>query len=221
MYTSFQTAFLEATQEYYAVEGRRLVTTLTVPEYLQYISKRMQQEQSRIEDYLHTDTWVPVCAIMRQELLKTHVSELLEKGFHAMVKDSKLDELKMLYRLLSTVDALEDLKVHFITYLRAACSEMVLDEARDSSMVVDLLVLRSKIDTILEKSFGNQEKLRNACKDAFEATINARPNKPAELVAKFIDRKLRAGYKNTTEGELDELLDDVMALFRLIHVRDW
>lgn len=31
--------------------------------------------------------------------------------------------------------------------------------------------------------------------DAFESFINKRPNKPAELIAKFVDTKLRAGNK--------------------------
>ena len=41
-----------------------------------------------------------------------------------------------------------------------------------------------------------------------------RPNKPAELIAKFIDSKLRSGNKEQTEEELEQLLDKVMVLFR-------
>ena len=43
-----------------------------------------------------------------------------------------------------------------------------------------------------------------------------RPNKPAELIAKFIDSKLRSGNKEQTEEELEELLDKVMVLFRYV-----
>ena len=45
-------------------------------------------------------------------------------------------------------------------------------------------------------------------------------DKPAELVAKFIDARLRAGgNKGLSEGELEEALDAALGLFRLINVR--
>ena len=44
-------------------------------------------------------------------------------------------------------------------------------------------------------------------------------NRPAELIAKFIDAKLRAGNKGTSEEELESTLDRVLILFRFIQVR--
>jgi cullin 4 len=43
-------------------------------------------------------------------------------------------------------------------------------------------------------------------------------NKPAELVAKYIDGKLRAGNKGASEDELEALLDKAVMLFRFIQV---
>lgn len=43
-------------------------------------------------------------------------------------------------------------------------------------------------------------------------------NRPAELIAKFIDGKLRAGNKGTSEEELEGTLDKVLVLFRFIQV---
>ena len=55
--------------------------------------------------------------------------------------------------------------------------------------------------------------------DAFENLINQRQNKPAELIAKYIDAKLRAGNKGQSEEELDAELDKALLLFRYISVR--
>lgn len=44
-------------------------------------------------------------------------------------------------------------------------------------------------------------------------------NRPAELIAKFLDEKLRAGNKGTSEEELEGMLDKVLVLFRFIQVR--
>ena len=46
--------------------------------------------------------------------------------------------------------------------------------------------------------------------------INHRHNKPAEMMAKFFDAKLRTGYKECTEEELEALFDRVMVLFRYV-----
>ena len=46
-------------------------------------------------------------------------------------------------------------------------------------------------------------------------------NRPAELIAKFIDAKLRAGNKGTSEEELESTLDRVLILFRFIQVRNY
>ena len=51
-------------------------------------------------------------------------------------------------------------------------------------------------------------------KEAFESFINIRQNKPAELIAKFVDSKLRAGNKAASEEELEKLLDKIMVIFR-------
>lgn len=43
-------------------------------------------------------------------------------------------------------------------------------------------------------------------------------NRPAELIAKFLDEKLRAGNKGTSEEELENILERVLVLFRFIQV---
>ncbi|XP_032331277.1 cullin-4B-like [Camelus ferus] len=87
-------------------------------------------------------------------------------------------------------------------------------------MVQELLDFKDKIDFIIETSFLKNEKFIVAMKEAFETFINKRPNKPAELLAKYVDSKLRAGNKEATDEELEELLDKIMILFRFIYGKD-
>ena len=51
-------------------------------------------------------------------------------------------------------------------------------------------------------------------KEAFEAFINRRQNKPAEMIAKFVDSKLRSGNKEASEEEMERILDKIMVIFR-------
>jgi len=50
--------------------------------------------------------------------------------------------------------------------------------------------------------------------------LNERDNAPPELVAKFIDGKLRTGSKGSTDEELENLLNQVMILLSYIHGKD-
>lgn len=72
------------------------------------------------------------------------------------------------------------------------------DPEKDKTMVEDLLAFKQDMDGILTESFGRDEIFGKALRDAFETFINERHNKPAELIAKFIDTKLRSGYKVCT-----------------------
>lgn len=64
-------------------------------------------------------------------------------------------------------------------------------------------------------SFGRMEAFGHALKEAFEFFMNARQTKPAELVAKWMDARLRAGgAKGLADDELEARLDAALGLFR-------
>lgn len=87
-------------------------------------------------------------------------------------------------------------------------------------MVQDLLDFKDKVDHVIEVCFQKNERFVNLMKESFETFINKRPNKPAELIAKHVDSKLRAGNKEATDEELERTLDKIMILFRFIHGKD-
>ena len=51
------------------------------------------------------------------------------------------------------------------------------------------------MDNIINVCFSMNDKFMNAMKESFEYFINQRQNKPAELIAKYVDSKLKAGNK--------------------------
>ena len=50
--------------------------------------------------------------------------------------------------------------------------------------------------------------------DAFQAGFKARRNKPAEMIAKQMDKELRRGQKEKRDEEYEGMLDRVLALYR-------
>lgn len=85
-------------------------------------------------------------------------------------------------------------------------------------MVQNLLKMKESLDQVWSQAFQRNESFGHALKEAFEQFINQRANKPAELIAKFLDQELRSGNKGQTEEDLDANLEKALLLFRHISV---
>ena len=120
-----------------------------------------------------------------------------------------------MYQLLGKVsDGHTELKGKMCDFVKKRGRVIVVNPEKDKTMVQELLDFKSKLDHILEECFNGNEKFTVSMKEAFETFINTRQNKPAELIAKFVDSKLKAGNKESSEEELEKLLDKIMVIFR-------
>ncbi|CAM6082064.1 unnamed protein product [Calypogeia fissa] len=217
---SFERPFLECTADFYAAEGTRFMQQTDVPDYLKHVEARLHEENDRCLLYLDAGTRKPLVATAEKQLLDRHTNAILEKGFSVLMDANRVGDLQRMYTLFVRVSALESLRQGLSTYIKATGQDIVMDEEKDKDMVSCLLDLKARLDTIWEESFFKNESFANTIKDACEHLINLRQNRPAELIAKFIDGKLRAGNKGTSEEELEGILDKVLVLFRFIQGKD-
>jgi cullin-4 len=218
--TIFETEFIKASEKLYQLEGTSLLENLDMPEYLRHVEKRFNEENNRLLHYLHISSKPALIACLEKYLIGEHVASLLTKGFEALMEESRLDDLKLLYQLLSRVpNGIEQLRVFYSQYIKKRGLDIVINPEKDNVMIQELLDFKEKLDRI-SKCWNSNEKFLHSLKDSFEHFINQRANKPAELIAKYIDNKLRAGNKEATEEELDRILDKIMVLFRFIHGKD-
>ncbi|XP_073957721.1 cullin-4A-like [Choristoneura fumiferana] len=154
-------------------------------------------------------------------LLSEHLTGILSKGLEALMDGPRLADLTTLYSLFSRVkDGLTELCSHFNAYIKKKGRTIVIEPERDKTMVAELLEFKEQLDHIVAVCFMRNDRFLYSMREAFEHFINQRQNKPAELIAKFVDVKLRAGNKEATEEELERLLDKIMVLFRFIHGKD-
>uniref|UniRef100_A0A8C5U858 Cullin-4 n=1 Tax=Malurus cyaneus samueli TaxID=2593467 RepID=A0A8C5U858_9PASS len=197
---SFEHRFLEETNRLYAAEGQRLMQEREVPEYLHHVNKL----QSLF-------AW---CYELSIEILTF-------AGLNHLLDENRIQDLSLLYQLFSRVrGGVQVLLQHWIEYIKAFGSTIVINPEKDKTMVQELLDFKDKVDHIIDVCFLKNEKFVNAMKEAFETFINKRPNKPAELIAKYVDSKLRAGNKEATDEELEKMLDKIMIIFRFIYGKD-
>ncbi|KAL3376875.1 hypothetical protein AABB24_003343 [Solanum stoloniferum] len=217
---SFEKPFVERTSEFYAAEGVKYMQQSDVPDYLKHVEVRLHEEHDRCLHYLDASTRKPLIATTEKQLLERHISAILDKGFMMLMDGKRIEDLRRMYSLFPRVEALESLKQTLSLYIRKNGQSIVHDDEKDKDMVSSLLEFKASVDTIWEESFSKNEAFGNTIKDAFGHLINVCENRPAELIAKFLDEKLRAGNKGTSEEELEGILDKVLVLFRFIQGKD-
>uniref|UniRef100_A0A8C1NSA0 Cullin-4B n=1 Tax=Cyprinus carpio TaxID=7962 RepID=A0A8C1NSA0_CYPCA len=210
---SFEQRFLEETNRLYAAEGQRLMQEREVPEYLHHVNKRLEEEADRVITYLDQST---------QYVCREHIICIISYfGLNNLLDENRIQDLSLLYQLFSRVKGgVQVLLQHWIEYIKAFGSTIVINPEKDKTMVQELLDFKDKVDYIIDVCFMKNEKFVNGMKEAFETFINKRPNKPAELIAKYVDSKLRAGNKEATDEELEKMLDKIMIIFRFIYGKD-
>jgi len=222
LYSSvFQPQFLEKSAQLYSDEGTRKVAELTVPEYLQLVTQRLQQEEARLLHYLQSCSTRPLLLhLVVKQLLGEHVTTIITKGLDDMLRQNRKKDMKLLYSLIGRVkDGHVTLCQYFTSYIKTHGRTLVA-EGQDAEMVQQLLTFKDQMDAVVQECCHGNERFGHGVKEAFEAFINTRANRPAELIAKYIDNKLRAGNKEATEDELERILDKIMVLFRFINGKD-
>lgn len=218
---SFEQKFLEETNCLYAAEGQRLMQEREVPEYLHHVNKRLEEEGDRVITYLDHSTQKLLIACVEKQLLGEHLTAILQKGLDNLLDENRISDLTQTYQLFSRVKGGQQILLqNWSEYIKNFGTTIVVNPEKDKDMVQELLDFKDKVDHIIEACFQKNEKFVNLMKESFETFINKRPNKPAELIAKHVDSKLRAGNKEATDEELERILDKIMIIFRFIHGKD-
>ncbi|XP_077987604.1 cullin-4A-like [Glandiceps talaboti] len=218
---SFECKFLDATDKLYAAEGQRLMQERDVPEYLAHCDRRLEEEAQRVLHYLDHSTRKSLVTCVEQQLLEVHINSIIQKGLDVLIDENRTKDLGLMYNLFQrTKSGLQELCINYGTYIKKTGTTIVINPEKDKTMVQELLDFKDKIDNIVYNCFCKNDKFIHTMKESFESFINKRVNKPAELVAKYVDNIMRAGNKEATEEELERILDKVMVIFRFIHGKD-
>jgi dsDNA-binding SOS-regulon protein len=175
------------------------------------------------------------------ETLVTQRTDVLtnEDEVLGLMRAGNKTALKQLYGLLDRRDLTLKLKPAFRKYIVEEGESIVFDEDKEVDMVVHLLQFKQKVDDMLSNAFESNEELSHALREAFGAFMNRGKKmdstggtdnpKSGEMIAKYVDRLLKGGYKlppgrnpeevslMSDDAELDRQLDQVLDLFRFVH----
>ena len=215
----FECAFLDHSAAYYRAEGTRAAQSSDAAGFLTHCEARLAEEEDRASTYLDASTRRTLTRCVEQNLVETHVIGVLDKGFDALCAENRIEDLRRLHALCARVDKVDKLRDAFAARAKRVGAAIVQDEENDKDMVQNLLDVKESLERIVSDAFGGSlELFSNALKEAFESFVNSRRNRPAELIAKYVDGKLRAGSKSgyVDEEEMERTLDAVLTLFRCV-----
>ncbi|KAA1130584.1 Cullin-3, variant 2 [Puccinia graminis f. sp. tritici] len=105
--TDFEPVFLLHSREFYREEGNRLLSNDNAAQYLLKVEKRLIEEDIRSQSYLHETTEKKLTQILNEELIKSHVQDILHHpscGLKELIHNDCRSDLKRLYQLFCRLD---------------------------------------------------------------------------------------------------------------------
>ena len=105
--TSFEPEFLAASRAFYKAEGQSLLRNADAGTFCRHTKKRILEESDRCRSTLSLLTLEKIKAVIEKEMIKDYMRDVIElpgSGVKFMLDNDRLDELEMIYDLISKVD---------------------------------------------------------------------------------------------------------------------
>ncbi len=217
--TQFEPAFLEQSRRYYIAEKAEKIESPDMAAYLHWTYGRLREEIERVGSYIQETTRRKIVTVVESVLLAPSCLEVIvDRGLDALLDENRVEDLKLAYTLFARVNSLAMLEVGFNSYLKRVGVEIVADRERDKTMVQDLLELKTRCDSVITLSFQGSAEFFESAKRAFEHFVNVRANKPAEMLAKYVDSLFKSS--KMSDDQMEEVLERVLVLFRFVIGKD-
>lgn len=105
--TSFEPAFLAASEAFYENEGASLLAELDAGTFCRHAKKRSTEEQDRCRSTLSMLSATKIRAVFDDKFIKNNIREVIAlegSGVRYMLDNDRLNELELLYDLVARVD---------------------------------------------------------------------------------------------------------------------
>lgn len=184
--------------------------------FLRNCAERLEEETRRSAEVLvaFESDWPQIQKTAETALLEGRLHWLCH-GITSAVDRKNMEGLFRMYTLFGRVDdGLSILSVAFKVHVHNRVSGIVNDQEHDDEMVDRLLDFKGFTDSALDDAFAGNKQFKNAATDAFATGFRLRKIKPAEMIAKYLDREMRRGQKEASDEQFSKKLEAVLGLYR-------
>ncbi|KAH6905870.1 Cullin-4B [Coprinopsis sp. MPI-PUGE-AT-0042] len=242
-HTMFEAHYIEATHNFYQEESQAIGESLKDdPKALfDRIESRIKQEVERTRLLLPVGSWTSALETTEGALVGPHAKSLAASLVPLLLKSRDIETLGRMYSRYARVKELKTLQQAFRDHLQSEVKSIVTERDSDDEMVERLLALKKLADEAAEKAFvtsvptpsdsgpstsaaASETKADKdfgyALSDAFTQGFRSRRKKPAEMLARHLDKQLRKGQKDMKDAEYKVELCRVLPLYRYTEDRD-
>ncbi|KAF8213470.1 Cullin family-domain-containing protein [Mycena galopus ATCC 62051] len=238
-YSVFEEFYRDFTWQYYERKSSEMVEgdlKENPQKFFDEIQVLIKQEVERSQTLLPVGSWGTIRDATVKALLGGRMNWIAETTIG--------DYLNPMNQLFSDAEGDKVICSVFKSHIEKTVQTIVKDTAADDTMVQRLLECRTIADTAIKKCFVEEpvslaepdalktgstsavpvkrpkQEFIYALTDAFAVGFKARRNKPAEMIARHLDKLMRNGQGAMSDAEFEALLDAALGLYRFTDDKD-
>ena len=152
----FEPAFIERTHEYYRTLSKSFLQDNNVSSYIRFLKDRLQQEEERVNQYMHISTLPKLMSKVKEVLIILNLDAIISDtncGMLWMLRESRLTDICNLYLVVrKTNEGFERLKDVIATYIRETGNQINIDYLEGVKWVEKVLEFLRAMDTVWSAS---------------------------------------------------------------------
>ncbi|GAB1862607.1 Cullin-2 [Camponotus japonicus] len=225
---AFEEPFLKASKEFYMAEALSLLQQLDVTRYMEKVTWRLNQEETRAHKFLHKSSVPKVRACCEEKMVDAQ-ADWLHAEAEIMIKNESKRDLALLYPLLRPLpgglDPLVQKLTQHITQQGLQAIGPLQGENVYTQFVESMLNVHSKYSELIRDVFKGDQSFVGALDKACSAIVNYRPApkqpvRAPELLAKYCDSLLKKSPKAASESEIEDKLRRSITVFKYVDDKD-
>ncbi|KAJ7225886.1 Cullin-4B [Mycena pura] len=248
-YSVFEEYYCDMTRQFYETDSREHVEKFkdNAKLYFDHVQSRIEKEVVRSRELLPVGSWGIIRDATVKALLKGRMQWIARETLGDYLDSKDFKKLESMNRLFSDAEGSKDICDAFKNHVLKSVQTIVQDQAADDTMVQRLLdchaLARSTIDacflrepvyvpetqsqasskagsTSMVPAKLPKQEFVYALSDAFAMGFKVRRNKPAEMIARHLDKLMRKGQGAMSDVAFNALLERALRLYRFTEDKD-